>query len=442
MTHEYNFDGLVGLTHNYGGLSAGNVASTKNEGRTSNPRSAALQGIAKMRFVRGLGIGQGVLPPPARPDLRTLRKLGFTGPDEHVLATVACQHDHLLRLCASSSAMWAANAATVAPSNDTSDGRVHFVPANLQTMFHRAIEADTTTRSLRAIFADQARFCVHDALPATGHFSDEGAANHTRLATKNGAVHMLAWGRRAFGPLLVGGPKRFLARQTYEASAALGRALRVDPARLLLPQQHPVGIDAGAFHTDVLAVGHDDFFMLHELAFVEHAALCAQLQALSGTDLRIIIASDAELPVADAVASYPFNSQVLTLPSGEMVIVAPEDARDNAAARRFLERVVAEPNPVTAVHYLDVRQSMDNGGGPACLRLRVPLNEAERSALSGRVLLDDELALKLESWVSTHYRDRMIAHDLSDPSLWREVMRALDDLTQILVLPGLYDFQQ
>ncbi len=443
MTHEFNFDGLVGLTHNYGGLSAGNVASTKNEGRTSNPRAAALQGIAKMRFVSGLGIGQGVLPPPARPCLRALRCLGLSGSDEHVLARAATHHEHLLRLCSSSSAMWAANAATVAPSADTADGRVHFVPANLQTMFHRAIEADTTTRTLRLIFADAAHFCVHEPLPATSHFADEGAANHTRLITKGkAAVHLIAWGRRAFDPIISQGPRRFLARQTYEASAALGRALSLDATRVLLPQQDPAGIDAGAFHTDVLAVGHDDFLMLHEQAFVDADGLCARLNVLLGAELHVLLAREAELPVADAVAAYPFNSQLLTLPSGAMVIVAPEDSRDNAPARRFLERVIAESNPVEAVHYLDVRESMDNGGGPACLRLRVALSDLEVHALTGRVLLDDALACDLEAWATKHYRDRLIAQDLGDVSLWREVMTALDELSQLLNLPGLYAFQQ
>jgi len=440
VIREYNFDGLVGPTHNYGGLSPGNVASIKNEGRVSSPRSAALQGIRKMRFVHGLGVGQAVLPPPARPDLRTLRRLGFAGSDEQVLARVAREHEHLLRMCSSSSAMWAANAATVAPSADTRDGRVHLVPANLQSMFHRAIEADTTTRALRAVFADEARFCVHDPLPGTTHFADEGAANHTRLqATGQGAVHLFAWGRRAFSPTL--GPKRFLARQTYEASAAVARALDVDEARVLLPQQHPLGIDAGAFHTDVLAVGHDDFLMLHEHAFTDWPALRAQIEKLCGPALHLVVASDAELPIADAVGAYPFNSQVLTLPSGAMVIVAPEDSRENERARAFLERVIAEPNPVVDVHYLDVRESMDNGGGPACLRLRVVLSDEEVRALSGGVLFDDALATRLEAWAEAHYRDSLRAADLADPMLWREVMTALDELSQILRLPGLYAFQ-
>jgi succinylarginine dihydrolase len=315
------------------------------------------------------------------------------------------------------------------------------VPANLTTMFHRAIEAESTTAALRAIFADPRHFVVHDPLPGGGHFSDEGAANHTRLVVGEGkAVHLFAWGRRAWG----GGPapERFPARQTLESSAALARLVRVAPERAILPQQHPVGIDGGAFHTDVLAVGHGSFLMVHELAFLDLHGLLAQLREKLGDGFSVAIARDSELPVADAVAAYPFNSQVLTLPSGGMVIVAPEDSRENTAARRFLERVIAEPNPVESVHYLDVRQSMDNGGGPACLRLRVTLSDAEVAAVKANVFFTPGLGARLETWASKHYRDRLAAADLADPALWREVMTALDELTQILALPKLYAFQQ
>jgi succinylarginine dihydrolase len=441
VIREYNFDGLVGPTHNYGGLAPGNEASIRNEGRVSDPRAAALQGLAKMRFVHELGVGQALLPPPARPDLPTLRRLGFAGRDEEVLARVAREDHHLLRLCASSSSMWAANAATVAPSSDSRDGRVHFLPANLTTMFHRAIEAESTTLALRAIFADGTRFAVHDCLPPGAAFADEGAANHTRLETdQHAAAHLFAWGRRAWGAGRA--PQRYPARQTHEASAAAARLLQLDPARVLLPQQDPAGIDAGAFHTDVLAVGHRSFLMLHELAFVDGAALESRLRALLGDALSVVWARDAELPVADAVSAYPFNSMVVTLPSGRMAIIAPTESRDNERARRFLESVVAADNPVEAVHYLDVGQSMNNGGGPACLRLRVPLRDDEAAALSSAVLYTPERAARWEGWVARHYRDRLTAAEIGDPALWREVMTALDELTGILGLPALYPFQR
>jgi succinylarginine dihydrolase len=440
IVREYNFDGLVGLTHNYGGLSVGNVASMSHGGRVSNPRAAALQGLEKMRFVRDLGVGQAVLPPHPRPHVPTLRRLGFLGSDEEVIAAAATTDDLLLRLCSSSAAMWTANAATVAPSSDTADERLHLTPANLQAMFHRAIEAPTTTDVLRSIFRDPEHFVVHDPLPGGGQFADEGAANHTRLHSSKGAVHLFAWGRTAFtkGP----GPTRFPARQTRESFESIARLHELAPDRCVFAQQHPEGIDRGAFHTDVLAVGNGSFLMLHELAFDDWPFIEQQLRARVGEELRIEYVSDRELPAEDAVKAYPFNSQVVTLPDGSMAIIAPKDAEETPRARAFLSRVVASDNPVRAVHYLDVRQSMDNGGGPACLRLRVPMTDEECAAIQAKVILTDELYSVLKAWITKHYRDRLAAADLADPSLWRECMTALDELTRILNLGPVYDFQR
>ena len=436
---EYNFDGLVGPTHNYGGLSPGNVASLAHGGEASNPKAAALQGLAKMQLVHGLGAGQAVLPPQPRPSLGTLRRLGFHGTDEEVIARAASGGEHLLRLCSSASAMWAANAATVAPSADASDGRLHLTPANLTSMFHRAIEADTTCAVLRAIFADERRFVVHAPLPGGAHLADEGAANHTRLFGRRGPVHLFAWGRSGWGG---DGPTRFPARQTLEASQAVARLHRLAPDRVLFPRQDPAGIDAGAFHTDVLAVGHGPFLMLHERAFADGSGLLATLRALLGEELRALVATEAELPAADAVAAYPFNSQLLELPGGGLVVLAPEESRENPRARAFLERAVAEENPVVRVEYRDVRQSMNNGGGPACLRLRVPLTGDEVRALGADVLFSPALHARLVEWVERRYRDRLMPDDLRDPALAREGMVALDELTRILGLGSVYDFQR
>jgi len=439
---EIQFDGLVGPTHNYAGLSRGNAASTLHEGRQSNPRAAAREGLAKMRFVSSLGVGQAVLPPHDRPSLSALRRLGFHGSDEEVIAAAATvDGGRYLRACSSASAMWAANAATVAPSSDTQDGLLHITPANLLAMFHRGLEPATTTRVLRAIFAAGDRFVVHDPLPPAGALlGDEGAANHLRLATSRGAAHVFAWGRRAVGAF--SGPRIHPARQTLEASLAIARLHRLDPSACRFAQQSPGGIDAGAFHTDVLAVGNGSFLLVHELAFADQAALTEDLRRLLGDELVVEPIADAELPVAHAVAAYPFNSQVLTVPDGSMTIVAPEDAREDPAARAMLERVASGQGPVRSVHFVDVRQSMQNGGGPACLRLRVPMTDAEVGALSGRVILDDALAEALVAWVDRHYRDRLMPADLADPTLAREGMLALDELTQLLKLGSIYDFQR
>ena len=444
---EYNFDGIVGPTHNYAGLSSGNVASMSHGGQVANPRRAALQGLSKMRLVASLGVGQAVLPPHERPRLSTLRQLGFRGSEEQVLARAASDPttgDHALRLCSSAAAMWTANAATCVPSSDSADRRLHLVPANLTSMFHRVLEADTTARVLRSIFAGDDRFAVHDPLPGGAHFSDEGAANHIRLfAPGLPAVHLFAWGRASYGASPAGGePLRFPARQTREASAALARLGEIDPGRALFPQQHPMGIDAGAFHTDVVAVGNGNVLLLHELAFAHLEPLLEEVKKLLDGALVVYLAAERELPVSAAVATYPFNSQLLTLPAGDMIVLAPLEAAEEPRARAYLESVTASGGPVKSVRYLDLRDSMENGGGPACLRQRIVLRDEERNAVRGRVFLDDALASELEAWIRRHYRDRVAPSDLRDVQLWRESCIALDELTRILRLGPIYDFQR
>jgi succinylarginine dihydrolase len=337
--------------------------------------------------------------------------------------------------------MWTANAATCAPSEDTDDKRMHVTAANLQAMFHRALEAPTTYAVLKAIFQDEARFAVHAPLPGGGQFADEGAANHTRLWTEgHPAVHLFAFGRSAFETR--DAPAKFPARQTKEAFEAVARLNRVPKPQRLFWQQDPVGIDGGAFHTDVLAVGNGNLLLLHERAFVEPERLLGELGRLLGEQFSFVLAKEEELSVEAAVATYPFNSQLVTLPSGRMAIIAPKEAEENGAARAYLERVVAEENPVETVHYLDLRQSMHNGGGPACLRQRIRLTDEERGAVKARVLFDDKLHQELAQWVKKHYRDRLTADDLNDVALCREGMAALDELTGILGLGSVYDFQR
>ncbi len=398
---EYNFDGLVGPTHHYAGLSYGNLASTHSRGQVGDPKSAALQGLEKARFLAKLGVAQALLPPPLRPNLRALRRLGFAGVSRDVLPRALRVAPELLALTGSSSSMWAANAATVAPSRDTADGRVHFTPANLSSMFHRSLEAESTTATLRAIFADSERFVVHDPLPAGALFADEGAANHSRLATSQAVLHVFGWGRAADTSA---SPRAFPARQTREASVACARLHGLREDQLLFLQQAPEGIDLGAFHSDVLCVGNEQLLLVHELCFAGAAPL-AELHARLGDEFELVVATNAELPVADAVHAYPFNSQLVSLPEGGMAIVAPEESRTTASARAFLERVLAERNAVRAVHYVDVNGSMKNGGGPACLRLRVPLTEDEVLAIPARVVLDDALYEAVRAWIVRHYRE-------------------------------------
>ncbi|MBB3231223.1 N-succinylarginine dihydrolase [Halomonas stenophila] len=441
---EVNFDGLVGPTHNFSGLAHGNVASMTHEGLVANPREAALQGLEKMKSLMDAGYAQGVLPPQQRPDLGALRALGFTGSDTQVLSRAASEAPQLLRAVCSASSMWTANAGTVTPSVDVPDRRVHFTPANLQSSFHRYLEPATTGRVLASIFRDERHFAHHPVLPATPAFSDEGAANHTRLCGDHGesGVHLFVYGRQAFGGDGIE-PRRYPARQTLEASQAVARQHGLSAAQTVFAQQHPEAIDAGVFHNDVIAVGNGPVLLYHEMAFRDEQGTLDALRARMATPLIPVRVPVEAVSLDDAVASYLFNSQLLSNPDGTMTLVVPGECQEREAVWRCLQdHLLAGHNPIAEVVVKDVKQSMRNGGGPACLRLRVALSAAERAALSGRVLLDDALHGELTAWVERHYRDRLAPADLADPQLAHETLTALDELTRLLKLGSVYPFQR
>lgn len=443
-TIEVNFDGLVGPTHNYGGLAHGNVASAANEGKVSNPREAALQGLAKMRALLRMGLVQGVLPPQERPHVPSLRRMGFGGSDEQVIATAARANPTLLANASSASSMWTANAATVSPSADTGDGKVHITPANLSAHFHRALEVPTTTRILRAIFSDTSKFTVHDAVPFHT-FGDEGAANHCRLAPSHGerGVEVFVYGRSAFAKDGQGG---FGARQTLEACHIVASQHQLwTGGGAVLTQQSRTAINAGAFHNDVVAVANGPALLFHGEAFEQRDAFLDGLKracAARGFDPILLEASADELSLEEAVKSYLFNSQIVTLPSGGMALVLPHEVEEAPRAKAFVDKVLATNGPIREARYFDLRQSMRNGGGPACLRLRVVLTPAEITMLTTTPLLDDPKIDALEAAVRRHYRDRLAPGDLADPALVRECRTALDEIGQILNLGAVHDFQR
>lgn len=441
---EANFDGLVGPTHNYAGLSWGNVASKSNVHAVANPREAALQGLQKMKRLADRGYIQGILPPHERPHIPTLKALGFTGSDADILKAVAEQNPVVLAAVASASCMWTANAATVSPSADTADHRVHFTPANLSAKFHRSIEHVVTGRALGSIFSDEAYFAHHKALPSVGHFGDEGAANHTRLCASHGApgVELFVYGQAAFDESRPA-PVRFPARQTLEASQAIARLHGLSDDHVVFAQQNPAAIDSGVFHNDVIAVGNGNVLFYHEQAFLDEKRVLADVRArLQGTELQAIKVMESDVRLSDAVASYLFNSQLLSTPEGGMMLAVPGECREIAAVSNFLDGLVAAGGPITSVEVFDVKQSMRNGGGPACLRLRVALSDDELKAMHQGVLMDDDLFERLSIWVQGHYRDELSQADLADPMLLDESRHALDELTGILGLGSIYDFQR
>ena len=412
---EINFDGIVGPSHNYAGLSLGNLASTRNAGHVSQPRAAALQGLDKMRANLALGLAQGIFLPHPRPNRAWLAELG-TGIDQAEPALAAN--------ALSASAMWAANAATVSPAPDTADGKSHLTVANLRTMPHRSHEWPATLAQLRVAFGNSAHFAVHDPIPPA--FGDEGAANHMRLTGAHGqrGVEVFVYG-------VSGGA--FPARQHLQASKAIARLHGLDPERTIFAEQSEEAIAAGAFHNDVVAVANERVLFAHELAFADKAALLTACDALvEGFEYVEVPASEVSLD--DAIRSYLFNAQLVTLPSGEPTLVVPEEARETPSVWGWIERHIAGNGPIRRVEVVDVRQSMANGGGPACLRLRVV---ADPATVDPRFLVDEARLDRIAEVVARNWPEEIDRRELRDPELIRDIEDARAALLEALDLSAL-----
>lgn len=416
MLTEINFDGLVGPSHNYAGLSPGNLAATSNAGKVSHPRAAALQGIAKMRANLALGLTQGILLPLPRPDHAWLARLA---------TRYAEAPPHLQAQALSASAMWAANAATVSPAPDAIDGRCHLTVANLATMPHRSHEWPDTLAQLRLAFAGEA-FAVHEPVPPP--FGDEGAANHMRLAARHDApgVEVFVYG-------VTGGP--FPARQHREASEAVARAHRLDPDCTLFVQQSEEAIAAGAFHNDVVAVANGRVLFAHEQAYADRERFYADLRERL-PEVEIVEVPAARVSLADAVSSYLFNAQLVTLPDDTMALVLPGEARANPRVWGWLQEHVAGNGPIRRLEVVDVRESMANGGGPACLRLRVV---ADPATIDPRFLVDEEKLDGIAAIVEQHWPETIDPAAIADPALIGRIERARAVLLETLDLRELVE---
>jgi succinylarginine dihydrolase len=414
MLTEVNFDGLIGPSHNYAGLSLGNLASARNAGDASQPRAAALQGLAKMRHNLSLGLLQGLLLPHARPNHDWLAALG---------TDIENAEPHMRACALSASPMWSANAATVSPAPDTADGRCHLTVANLQTMPHRSHEWPGTLAQLRLAFAAPG-FAVHGPVPSP--FGDEGAANHMRLCASHdaGGVEIFVYGRS-------GGP--FPARQHVEASKAVARLHGLDPTRTLLVAQSEEAIAAGAFHNDVVAVANERVLFAHEQAFADKDRVYDDLRRMM-PEVEIVEVPASRVSLADAISSYLFNAQLITQPSGEMALILPTEAQETPSVWRWLQDHVAGNGPIRRLAPVDVRQSMANGGGPACLRLRVVCDPAK---VDPRFLLDQVRIDALETLVARHWPERIAPDDLGDATLQAEIAAARTGLLDLLGLQEL-----
>ena len=433
---EVQIDRLVGPTHHFGGLGVGNVASQKHAGETSNPRAAALQGLDKMRLVASFGVPQLILPPQPRPDYQFLRSLGFGGSDAEVLRRARDEAPDLLSAASSCSAMWTANAATVTPGIDSNRQRTNLTIANLDASIHRAIEPGRTRDELLRILAD---ICiVHDPLPGGAAMRDEGAANHMRLSAGTGAgINIFVDGDGDPAP------KRRWPRQSRAASESIARLHGLPRENTFFFKQHPDAIDAGAFHNDVVAMSHENLLIHHQFAFTEDASLAKLEQGyrrLTGQDLIRIEVAGSQLSIEDAVKTYLFNSQIVSpaknddsryKTSDKPVIICTSQVRDHAPARVLVDRWVAE-GIFAASEYVDLDQSMSGGGGPACLRLRVPMPEQEVGSIAAVSIWSESTDDRLRRAIEQHYTSELTIDELASEEFHVQARRAQNQIVKLL----------
>ncbi len=436
---EINFDGLVGNTHHYGGLADGNLASQINKNQISHPKQAALEGLKKMKFLSDLGLKQAVLPPHERPFIPYLKKNGYRGSAKEIIAQCSLENRNLLSSLSSSASMWVANAATVTPSTDSSDGLVHFTIANMKSQLHRSIESNCNVRVFKKIFSNQRYFKVHGFLKVKDAW-DEGAANHMRLfqGDADAGLNIFVYGKSDNKSV-------YQARQSRLASEKIINNHKISRGHSCLIQQNPMAIDGGVFHNDVIATSHKNVLLYHSDAWLDSAKIIGcvtkYFENKNNVKAYMIEVKRSDMNIDQAVQSYLFNSQIVSVNHEQMILIADKRCEKMESVKKIIDNIIASENPISKVHYVNVEQSMKNGGGPACLRLRVLLNRDEMNAISGNVLLTDKLYLELASWVRKYYRDDLSEHDLSDPLLYKENCESLQALTEILQLGKVYSFQ-
>mgnify|MGYP002629201969 CR=1 FL=1 len=435
---EINFDGLIGPTHNYAGLSKGNLASQAHHNQTSNPQVAALQGLEKMRIIMEQGIPQGFFLPHERPNLQTLRKLGFSGTDEEVIYRAGKQSPELLKNVYSSSSMWAANAATFSPSIDSHDQQIHITPANLNSMFHRSIEPDFTQIQLQLIFGSMAQ--VHDPISHIAGYGDEGAANHLRVTDQHlkPGFQIFVYGASAFDK-----KEGVIARQAEEISRTVSAQHQLVPERAIFLRQNNLAIESGSFHNDIVSLANEEVFIFHQEAFADRVELERVLRHLREqvTNFQPLEILSEDISLGDLVSSYLLNSQLITLGNNEMMMLLPEEVQNHGNCMRWLDKIKTSSS-IKHFKFVDIRQSMMNGGGPACLRFKTVVNQEELMLVNKKFLLTPQKLIDLRALITKHYRDKLTPEALMDVKLMEESYTFLDELTQLLELGSIYNFQK
>lgn len=326
--------------------------------------------------------------------------------------------------------MWMANAGTCSSRTDTLDGKGRIVIANLTASLHRGQESEERHLQLRYLFQDLDQFEVVQALPSVHPLRDEGAANAMRFwnPKNNRGMYVFVFGEGYSQAKNVSHPEiaRMLpkvhpSRQTALASQLVARRLGIGDTRSLFVQQLPKAIDAGVFHNDVIATSHEDFLLVHECAYVDQPNSLDRMADIfrkqcHGT-LRTLVITEKELSLSEAVATYLFNSQIVTRKDGSWLMLCPVECQESPTASQVLKRIQREEPRIGAIEFVSLRESMANGGGPACLRLRTYASEQEIDELPARTRIQDESLSFLEGVIASEYPETVQLEDFLDLDL-------------------------
>jgi len=452
---EVQFDGIIGPTHHFGGLGVGNVASLASRAKESYPRAAALEGAAKMDLVASLGIPQFFLPPLVRPNWDFLVRCGLIDSKQRfdrakqveALRRCAEESPMLLSAAYSSSFMWTANAGTFCPGTDASDGVSRLVLANLSSSLHRGMEAVERYQQFSDLFRGCEKVQVCLPIPAVDPLRDEGAANHMRFAAPHAmqsslGLHVFVHGishhgishhgasnlpevRHGGGAVDGAGTvsslgNSFRSRQSSLASHAVSNFMRLPVGQRIYALQSRKAIDAGVFHNDVIATSNRNLFLYHADAFENGDRIVDEILAsyekLFGEPIYSIRINADSIPLNEAVQTYLFNSQIVSLPNGGMHMVCPAHCEQSSAVRELIGSWVRDArNPICGVNYVHLNESMANGGGPACLRLRMdwPTGWLTGSSMPSlaKYRWDDGASQKIKDWIARFYPERLVFED-------------------------------
>ena len=369
MLKQVFIDCMPGPTNHFGGHAFGNMASMTAKGQHSNPKKAALEWIEKINKLKKIGAYQLILPPHRRPLAHYLK------------------HPQLNEL--SSGFIWMANAGHFIPNSDTSKRYHQFIPANMNATYHRKYEHMFNTYWIKQILKN-----IPHQLHGPLSSDDEGAANTVRLWNKDIGIHVAVYGHKN---------THFPSRQNEDSIKELQEKTNI--LTLFKLQQKSIAIDHGVFHNDVICFGFKNTLFCHEHAFENQNEKLNNLKKIfhqkTNENLTIIEIKESELTLDECISTYLFNSQVI-IQKNNIILLCPSTVKRNNKSLSITNQW-QQKGYFSDVQYIDIKSSLMNGGGPACLRLCMYLNGNEIKKIPKQFWASENKIKELTKFINTEY---------------------------------------